>query len=134
MRVKMIEMMSAGLPIVSTGQGAEGNEAGDGVHFLRADDAASFADAIVRLLRDRDERDRLARAGRTFVEERYALDVVARSLEELLGAATMSRTNASNGRFVCRLSRIQAWKPNVPRASRSSSRLFRRTAAHLLAK
>jgi polysaccharide biosynthesis protein PslH len=90
MRVKMIEMMSAGMPIVSTGQGAEGNEATDGEHYLRADDATAFAAAIVRLLRDRSERDRLARAGRTFVEGRYALDVVARSLEELLGEATGS--------------------------------------------
>jgi glycosyltransferase involved in cell wall biosynthesis len=96
MRVKMIEMMSAGMPIVSTGQGAEGNEATDGVHYLRADDAASFAAAIVRLLRDRAERDRLARAGRAFVEERYAVDVVARSLEELLGEATGRRAGITS--------------------------------------
>ena len=88
MRVKMIEMMSAGLPIVSTGQGAEGNEATSGVHYLRADDAATIAAAIVDLLRRHEERDRLARAGRAFVEERYALDVVARAMESLLHEAT----------------------------------------------
>jgi polysaccharide biosynthesis protein PslH len=88
MRVKMIEMMSAGMPIVSTSQGAEGNEATDGVHYVRADDARSFADAVIGLLRDREARQRLAAAGRAFVEERYALDVVARSLEALLHEAT----------------------------------------------
>lgn len=88
MRVKMIEMMSAGMPIVSTSQGAEGNEAVDGEHYLCADDATSFAAAIVRLLRDTGERERLARAGRAFVEERYSLEVVARTLEGLLREAT----------------------------------------------
>jgi glycosyltransferase involved in cell wall biosynthesis len=92
MRVKMIEMMSAGMPIVSTTQGAEGNEAADGEHFVRADDAASFAAAIVRLLGDAAERDRLARAGRSFVEQHYALAVVARSLESLLGEAIARAT------------------------------------------
>lgn len=88
MRVKMIEMMSAGMPIVSTTQGAEGNEALDGEHYVRADDAQSFAAAIVALLRDRAGRERLARDGRAFVERRYSLEVVARSLESLMNEAT----------------------------------------------
>ena len=88
MRVKMIEMMSAGLPIVSTRKGAEGNMAVDGRHYLCANDAPAFAAAVVRLLRDPPERERLALAARAMAEECYSLDIVAKSLDMLLLEAT----------------------------------------------
>jgi polysaccharide biosynthesis protein PslH len=88
MRVKMIEMMSAGLPIVSTKKGAEGNMAVDGEHYLGAEDAPAFASAVVRLLLDAQERERLSLAGRTMAEKIYSLDVVSKSLGNLLAEAT----------------------------------------------
>lgn len=84
MRVKMVEMMSSGMPIVSTGQGAEGNEAIPGEHYLRADTAAEFADAVVRLMGDAEERGRLARAAREFVAATYSIEQTSRSLERLI--------------------------------------------------
>jgi glycosyltransferase involved in cell wall biosynthesis len=84
MRVKMVEMMGSGLPVVSTTQGAEGNDALPDEHFLLADDPAEFAAKTVRLLRDVAERKRLASAAHEFTMGHYALDQVARNLEGLL--------------------------------------------------
>lgn len=87
MRVKMIEMMSAGMPVVSTGQGAEGNEAIPDRHYLRADTTEDFARQVIRLLMDRETRSELAGNARTFAEERFSVDVVARAMEASLQEA-----------------------------------------------
>jgi glycosyltransferase involved in cell wall biosynthesis len=52
-----------------------------GQHFLRADDPADFARAVVTLLRDPERRRALGEAGRRLVEERYSWTQVARCFE-----------------------------------------------------
>ncbi len=84
MRVKLIEMMAAGLPVVSTSLGAEGNPAEPGVHYVRADTAPDFADAVVRLLQHPDERRAMAERARRFVAETFSQDRIGRRLEERL--------------------------------------------------
>ncbi|MDB5034969.1 MAG: glycosyl transferase group 1 [Chlorobi bacterium] len=84
MRVKMVEMMSSGMPVVSTRQGAEGNEAVPGEHYLLADTPRQFADAVLRLMADAGERERLARAARAFVADRYSIDGAGRMLERIM--------------------------------------------------
>lgn len=71
MRVKIIDAWCWGIPIVSTTVGAEGIKARDGEHLLIADDASSFADAVVSLLSEPETRERLRRNGRLWVQERY---------------------------------------------------------------
>jgi len=61
--------------------GAEGLPLIAGEHFLRADDPAGFAHAVVRLLRDRDLRRRLGLTGRRLVEARHSWAQVAREFE-----------------------------------------------------
>lgn len=70
-RLKILEAMAFGRPVVSTTLGCEGLAARDGEHLLIADSPAAFADAVIRLLNDRALRERLARDARRLVEERY---------------------------------------------------------------
>jgi polysaccharide biosynthesis protein PslH len=70
-RLKVLEALAAGTPVVSTPAGAEGLDVTDGEHLLLARDAAAFATAVVGLCRDGGRRDRLAGAGRQRVEARY---------------------------------------------------------------
>jgi O-antigen biosynthesis protein len=51
-RVKLLEAFASGIPVVSTRLGAEGLADKDGEICALADDAASFAAHVVRLLRD----------------------------------------------------------------------------------
>lgn len=66
-RLKILEAMAAGLPVVSTRLGAEGLGLVDGRHVLLADGAQAFADAVSRLLREPELRQLLAQAGRELV-------------------------------------------------------------------
>lgn len=93
MRVKMVEMMSSGMPIVSTRQGAEGNEAVPGEHYLQADTPEAFADAVACLLNDRNEQIHLARAARDFVAGRYSVEQTSRSLETVMMQAIERNRN-----------------------------------------
>ena len=67
-RLKALEAMAAGRPVVGTTIGLEGLGVVDGQHALVADDATEFADAIVRALHDDGLADRLATAGRRLAE------------------------------------------------------------------
>jgi glycosyltransferase involved in cell wall biosynthesis len=71
MRVKILEAMAMGLPVVSTTVGAEGIFAVPGTHLLIADDAQAFADAAVRLLSDAALRARLRSQAHALAAARY---------------------------------------------------------------
>lgn len=70
-RLKILEAMALGTPVVATSKGAEGLDARAGEHLLVADTPQAFAAAVVRLLDDAELRARLARNGRRLVAERY---------------------------------------------------------------
>ncbi len=63
-RLKIFEAMAMGKALVSTSIGAEGLEVESGRDLLLADDAASFADAVVLLLRDAATRRKFEQAAR----------------------------------------------------------------------
>lgn len=90
-RIKAFEAMAMGVPVVSTALGVEGLDVRPDDHFLKADEAADFAAAVVRLLADADLRTRLASAARALVEENFSHRAAARIFEQhclaILGAA-----------------------------------------------
>jgi glycosyltransferase involved in cell wall biosynthesis len=70
-RLKILEYMAAGLPVVASGKGAEGLEMAAGEEYLAAETAGEFAGQIVRLLREPDLAAVVAGRGRARVKERY---------------------------------------------------------------
>lgn len=82
-RIKAFEAMATGTPVVSTAIGIEGLPVEDGIHYLCADDPGPFADHVVSLLNDREQRDRLSQAARQLVTERYGFRNAAAVFEEL---------------------------------------------------
>jgi polysaccharide biosynthesis protein PslH len=80
-RMKILEAMALGRPVVSTRLGCDGLEAEDGRHLLVADRAGDFARQIAALLEDAQLRERLCREGRRLVERRYSWQ---RSADKLL--------------------------------------------------
>lgn len=71
MRVKIVDGWSWGLPIVSTTIGAEGIGYTDGHDLLIADDAQTFAQATIKLLRDPAFSHTLGQNGRETLETHY---------------------------------------------------------------
>jgi glycosyltransferase involved in cell wall biosynthesis len=70
-RIKILEGMALGVPVVSTRKGAEGLDVIDGQHLLLADSPSDLAAATVRLLQDEMLGARLATQARALVEVRY---------------------------------------------------------------
>ena len=83
-RLKIFEAMSMAKAVVSTTVGAEGLPVTSGGNAMLADQPASFARAIVELLRDVDRRAALESAARALVVEHYDWSAVAGSLESAL--------------------------------------------------
>lgn len=82
-RLKILEALASGLPVVSTRVGAEGLELEDGHHLLVVDQVEQMADALVNCLRSPEAAQSLAEAGRRRVLERYDWDVLADRLEQV---------------------------------------------------
>lgn len=80
-RLKIFEALAMGKAVVSTGVGAEGLPLVSGEHFLAADDPEAFSQAVIRLLRNPEERRALGMAGRRLVEERFSWPRVASDFE-----------------------------------------------------
>lgn len=70
-RLKLLEAMALGTPVVATSKGAEGLEVQDGEHILIADTPEAFARAVLRLLGEPGLRGRLADAASALVRDKY---------------------------------------------------------------
>ena len=81
-RLKILEAMAAGLPLISTTLGAEGIALVPGLHALLADDAESFARAALELLRRPSKGEALGAAARQFVVEQYDWRRIVPRLDE----------------------------------------------------
>jgi glycosyltransferase involved in cell wall biosynthesis len=89
-RFKVVEAMAVGKPVVSTRLGAEGISVTHGENIMLADDPNSFAAEVVDLLNEPERAAEMGRAGRRFVEEHFAWDVIGARLERALQKAVSS--------------------------------------------
>ncbi len=83
-RLKILEAMALGVPVVSTSKGAEGLEVVPGQDLLIADEPAEFAEAVVNLLEDHSLRQTLSRKGRELVRGKYDWDIIGQQYETIL--------------------------------------------------
>jgi glycosyltransferase involved in cell wall biosynthesis len=81
-RLKLLEAMAMGKPVVSTSIGAEGTAVTPGQNIMLADEPGSFAQATVALLKKAALRKHLAVEGRKLVEEKYDWRAITQKLEQ----------------------------------------------------
>jgi glycosyltransferase involved in cell wall biosynthesis len=81
-RLKILEAMAAGVPVVSTSCGAEGLRAQPMKHIEIADSPLQFILQVKRLWHDREHRENLSRAGRTLIETYYDWTTIGARLRE----------------------------------------------------
>ena len=107
-RIKAFEAMAMGCPVVSTTIGIEGLDVQDGVHCLYRDTAQDQVEAIVGLLGDAQQRNRLSRQARECVESRFGHLEAARvferaclsAIEQASAAPTSAEDTARNDRHL----------------------------------
>ena len=90
-RLKILEALARGVPVVTTSLGCEGLGLRSGQEVLVADDAEAFAACVDRLLDDDELCRSLAAQGRTVVEARFDWrtigDAFESSLSSVIGSA-----------------------------------------------
>jgi glycosyltransferase involved in cell wall biosynthesis len=89
-RLKILDSMSLGNPVVSTSIGAQGIGATDGRDLLLADESGQFAEAVCSLLSDADVFERMRRSARTLVEETYDWRIVGRAMARSMASLLSS--------------------------------------------
>jgi glycosyltransferase involved in cell wall biosynthesis len=83
-RLKILEAMSLGLPVVSTSIGAEGIAYRDGQDILIADTWEAFASAIIKLLRNGNARIDIQQAAIKLINEKYDWDIIGRLMADFI--------------------------------------------------
>jgi glycosyltransferase involved in cell wall biosynthesis len=80
-RLKILEAMALGLPVVSTPKGAEGIDAADGQQILLGDRPSDLADRIASLVEDPGRSREIGEAGRELVLASYGPAALDRSVD-----------------------------------------------------
>lgn len=86
-RLKILEAMALGTPVVATSKGAEGLDVSPGHDILIADEPVKFADQVIHLLRDAAQRKQLAINARHLIEQRYDWTEIGRRFVDLVEEA-----------------------------------------------
>jgi len=70
-RLKILEAMAIGTPVVATSKGAQGLDIIPETHILIADEPDIFANHVVRIIKNKDLHDRLSANALQVAEEKY---------------------------------------------------------------
>ncbi|HXG35552.1 MAG TPA: glycosyltransferase family 4 protein, partial [Dehalococcoidia bacterium] len=87
-KLKVLNALARGLPVVTTPDGADGIAAIDGEHLLIGRDGDELLDRLSRVTQDRELWERLSKNGRELIRERYVPDIAYEPVAELLAKAT----------------------------------------------
>jgi glycosyltransferase involved in cell wall biosynthesis len=107
-RLKILEALAGGCPIVSTSVGCEGTDVMHGENILIADTPSEFAQAVVRGLSDPELQGRLGVRGRALVERQSRGDAIDRALSGLYTELLDARAEAGV--------RQQSWPRRIGRS------------------
>lgn len=79
-RIKILEALAVGCPIVATAKAVEGLGLVPERHFLQAENAAGTASAVARLFKDASLAKRLMEEGHTHLKENFTRELVRREI------------------------------------------------------
>ncbi|MGL5808173.1 MAG: glycosyltransferase family 4 protein [Xenococcaceae cyanobacterium] len=84
MKIKTLEYLAAGVPVVGSDRGLEGIDLGDPVCALRANTVKEFVRAITRLFEDAQLRENLSLQGRSLIEKEYTWQSLSEHYERVI--------------------------------------------------
>ncbi len=93
-RLKILEAMAAGVPVVSTRLGAEGIDVEHDVHILLAETGPEFAAAIDRIAASPETRRRLSAVARALVVDRYDWSAIGERLFTIHNNLVQARSHS----------------------------------------
>jgi glycosyltransferase involved in cell wall biosynthesis len=94
-RLKIVEALAKGKPVISTRLGAEGLDVEHDKNVLLADEPDEFANQVARVLSDRELAARLGKAGRSLMEAKYSWDSIGSGLESFYEGRLSAREKSA---------------------------------------
>jgi glycosyltransferase involved in cell wall biosynthesis len=85
-RIKVLEALAVGCPVVATAKAVEGLDLEPGRHYLAAETSADFAATAERLVREPELGARLRQEGMAFAQAGHGPDAIAGNIEAALKA------------------------------------------------
>jgi glycosyltransferase involved in cell wall biosynthesis len=85
-KIKLIEAMGVGKAVVTTSAGAAGIKVDDGTQVMVANEPQEFADAVIKLIKNKPERERLGKEARRFVMDHLSPRETETQVEKILEA------------------------------------------------
>jgi glycosyltransferase involved in cell wall biosynthesis len=92
-RIKVLEALAYGIPLVTTHIGCEGFELVDGVHAFIRNEPLDFARGCARVLTDDAQCLNLSNSGRSFFVDGYSNTVIGKKIRQL--ALDVARLSAA---------------------------------------
>jgi len=86
-RLKILEAMAMGTPVISTSKGAEGLDASVGEHLFVGNSPEVFADQVVKILQNENLRNQVSKSAYRFVKEKYNWETTLPRFLSLVEAA-----------------------------------------------
>ncbi len=83
LRIKILEAMGSGLPVVSTSLGAAGIPVQNGENCFIADTPKEFSDAILWILKDKKLAQQIGENGKKMVRNKYEINKCIKQLESI---------------------------------------------------
>ena len=83
-KIKLLENMALGKPIITTNEGARGVNVEHNKHVIIADTPAEFAEAMSRLKEDQNKRIELGTAARSFVIDNFGEEKISNRIFEFI--------------------------------------------------
>jgi glycosyltransferase involved in cell wall biosynthesis len=117
-RLKILEAMAMGRPVISTSLGAEGLDITDGVDIVLADTADEFTSAVSDVLRSPELASRLGAAGQRLAVAKYDWQRCLRPLETLYRRLLAGRQERTVGAIPGLYGRTVAEESHEQRAGR----------------
>jgi sugar transferase (PEP-CTERM/EpsH1 system associated) len=95
-RLKILDALAMGKPIVATSLAIEGTKCVPGRHALIADRPEEFATRVVQVLDDRELRRALSREARALAEEEYDWTFIGRRMNQLYSGLASARDRGAS--------------------------------------
>ena len=93
MRLKILEAMALGIPVITTSLGARGINHKDNLEI--ADTEKNFSDTVIKLLNDQDRYNELAINGRSVIEKYYDWEALIEKYENIYYELIKQRSYAN---------------------------------------
>lgn len=91
-RLKILEAMSLGVPVVSTSKGAEGLDYTNDRHLIVSDDARGFSEQLISLLNNKTKQAEIIGQALLLVNHKYNWDAIGASLQGFINNLKTSST------------------------------------------